>query len=93
VEYNLTTSGCNGKKGVFLQQKRREPEFWFPPDIQELLLLKDILAHAADGADPILSDLLPGGAGSHAVIRIANSGIIDVATGANILIHVRSPSC
>ena len=50
-------------------------------------LLESILAQTAGGADPIRRDLLPGGSGSDAVLGIAYRGIIDVAAGANILIH------
>ena len=50
-------------------------------------LLECVLAQTAGGADPIRRDLLPGGSGGDAVLGIAYRGIIDVAAGANILIH------
>ena len=50
-------------------------------------LLESVFAQTAGGADPIRRDLLPGGSGGDAVLGIAYRGIIDVAAGANILIH------
>ena len=52
-----------------------------------LSLLKDVLAHSADGADPAVGDLVPGSAGGDAVVGIADSGVILIAAGADILIH------
>ena len=63
----------------------------FPPFCQDLLLLKDILAHAAHGALPALRHILPGSAGGDAVLGVADSGVIDVAAGAHILVRVYTP--
>ena len=52
-----------------------------------LFLLKNVLAQSAGGADPAVGDLVPGGAGGDAVVRVADGGVIDVAAGADILIH------
>lgn len=52
-----------------------------------LLFLEHVLAQAADGADPIGGDIFPGSAGGDAVIGIANGGVINIAAGADILIH------
>ena len=38
-----------------------------------------ILAHLAQGAHPVLGHIGPGGAGGHAVIRIAHLGVVDIA--------------
>ena len=42
------------------------------------------LVQTANGADPIFGNLFPGGAGGNAVIRIAYSGIVFIAAGANV---------
>ena len=47
-----------------------------------LLLLEHVLAHAADGADPGVGYLLPGGAGGDAVVGGAPRGVVDAAAGA-----------
>ena len=52
-----------------------------------LFLLEHVLAHLADGADPALGDLIPGGAGGHAVVGISHGGVIDVPAGAYAFIH------
>ena len=52
------------------------------------MCFEGILAQTALGANPVLRDLLPGGAGGYAVIRIADFGIINVAADANVLLHV-----
>lgn len=54
-------------------------------------LLEDLLAQRADGADPVSGHVLPGSAGSDAIVGITNSGIVFVATGANVLLHGLSP--
>ena len=46
------------------------------------------LAYAADGAYPVLGEVFESGAGSYAVIGVAELWIIDVTAGvANILFH------
>ena len=54
---------------------------------EELFLLKGVLVEAADGANEIGRNLLPGSAGSDAAFFVAKCGVIDIAAGANILIH------
>ena len=47
-----------------------------PPPSVELRFFKDVLAHSADGADPAVGDLVPGGAGGDAVVGITHSGVV-----------------
>ena len=58
-----------------------------PFTLKILRLFKYILAHSADGADPAVGDLVPGGAGGDAVVGITHSGVVLIAAGADILIH------
>jgi hypothetical protein len=44
-----------------------------------------VLAQAADGADPILRDILPGCAGSDTAFGISDFRIIDIAAGTFVL--------
>ena len=67
--------------------KERGTSFPVSPK-KRLSLLKDVLAQAAGGADPVLGDLLPGGAGGDAVVRVAYRRVIDVTAGADILVHL-----
>lgn len=55
-----------------------------------LLFLENVLAHAADGALPALGDLFPGGAGGDAVVGVTYRGVVDVAAGADILVHLEA---
>ena len=48
---------------------------------------ESVLAKAAGGANPILRHILPRGTGRNTVVRIADGGIIHIATGAFILLH------
>jgi hypothetical protein len=49
---------------------------------------KVVFANAAEGADPVVRDLLEGGAGGDAAVRIAYRGIINVTTyKASKLLH------
>ena len=48
---------------------------------------KSVLAQAADGAHPILGDILPFGAGGDAAVGIADFGIVDVTAGAFKFFH------
>ena len=52
-----------------------------------LRLVKRVLAQPTDGAYPILRDVFPGGAGSYAVIGIAQLGIVYIAAGAFVFFH------
>ena len=59
----------------------------WPPSLccfQLLFLLKGVLAEAADGALEVLGKLLEGGAGSDAVIGIADGGVVFVTARANV---------
>ena len=47
-----------------------------PFTLKILRLFKYILAHSADGADPAVGDLVPGGAGGDAVVGIAHRGVV-----------------
>ncbi len=47
-----------------------------PFTLKILRLFKYILAHSADGADPAVGDLVPGGAGGDAVVGITHSGVV-----------------
>ena len=58
-----------------------------PFALKILRLLKDVLAHSTDGADPTVGDLVPGGAGGDAVVGIAHSGVVLIAAGAEIFVH------
>ena len=49
---------------------------------------KSILAQTADGANPILRDVLPGGARGNSAFGIADLRIVDVPAGAFVLSHV-----
>src|SRR5699024_10045843 len=78
------------------QKKRPEPEhdsrsgsFWRKAG--RFLLLEHILAETAGGANPVLRNVLPGCTGSNAVVRIADSGIVYIAAGANIFLHISYP--
>ena len=53
-----------------------------------LSLLKDVLAHSADGADPAVGDLVPGGTGGDAVVGITHSGVVLITARANVLVHL-----
>ena len=44
--------------------------------------IKGILAHAADGADPIIGNILKGSAGSDTAIGIAKLGVVNVTANA-----------
>ena len=50
-----------------------------------LLRLEHILAQTANRANPILGDIFPLSAGSDSAIGVANSRVINIATGANVL--------
>ena len=54
-----------------------------------LFLLKSILVQPANGADEILGQILPGGAGLDAVVGITEGGVVLISTGANVF-HNRS---
>ena len=60
----------------------RPRKFYF-----QLRLIKRVLAQPTDGAYPILRDVLPGGAGSYAVVRVAQLGIVYIAAGAFVFFH------
>ena len=47
--------------------------------------IKGILAKSAGGADPVLGNVFPGGAGGYAVFGVAFGGVIDIAAGALVL--------
>ena len=55
------------------------------PALVFLLGGEHVLAQAADGADPILGDIFPGGAGGDAAVGVADGGVIDIAAGADVL--------
>ena len=61
------------------------------PSKTYLFLLKNVLAQSAGGADPAVGNLLPGGARGDAVVRVAGGGVINVATGADILVYCAYP--
>ncbi len=46
-----------------------------------------VFSEAADGAYPIVRDVLEGGAGGDAAVRITDSGIIHITAGAFVLHH------
>ena len=55
---------------------------------------EQLLAHAADGADEILGQILEGGAGLDARVGIALGGIIHIAAdGAHIFFNKRTAPC
>ena len=56
----------------------------------QLCFGKAVLTHSAYGAGPILGNFLPRGAGSDAVIGIADSGIVLIAANAYIF-HISIP--
>ena len=55
--------------------------------IQSVNGIEHILGGAAEGAAPIIGELLEGGAGSDAVLGIADSRIIDIAAQAALILH------
>ena len=57
---------------------------------QKLFLFKGILIESAPRTNPIFGKIFPCSAGSYAVIRIADCGIIYIAAGANMLRHKSS---
>ena len=59
-------------------------KWYFKPSF----LLKLILRKAADGADPVLGQVFEAGAGLDAVVRVAKLGIVFIAAGADVFIHV-----
>ena len=81
----------NSHTGAEKTQKKRETSF--PVSLEFLIfcgglfLLKDILAHSTDGADPAVGDLVPRGARGDAVVRVACGGVVLIAAGADVLIH------
>jgi hypothetical protein len=57
-----------------------------------LLLLKLVFAYAAQGADEILRDILPLGAGSQALLLVSLCLVVDIAAdGAHIGFHFSFP--
>ena len=78
----LPQRGCGTakKRGTGLPVPHNEERY--------LRLLKDILAHSTDGANPAVGDLVPGGAGGDAVVGVACGGVVLIAAGANVLIHI-----
>ena len=81
----------NSHTGAEQAQKKRETSFPVSLKFQifcgGLFLLKNVLAHAADGAYPAVGDLLPGGAGGNAVVGVARRGVVLIAAGAHVFIH------
>jgi len=55
-----------------------------------LFLLKSILVQPANGADEILGQILPSGAGLDAVVGITEGGGVLISTGANVFHNVDS---
>ena len=56
-----------------------------------LFLYEYVLAEAANGANPIVGNVLKGGAGSDTAVGIANLGIVNIAAGAYVLFHSMLP--
>ena len=52
--------------------------------LELLFLLEGILVQSADGANEILGQILPLGAGGNAVVGISYCGIVLITTGANV---------
>jgi hypothetical protein len=52
-----------------------------------LFLFKCVFSESADGANPILGNVLPRCTGSNSVVGIAYGRVIFIATGANIFLH------
>ena len=52
--------------------------------------IEHILGRTAEGAAPIIGELLEGGAGSDAVLGIADSRIIDIAAQAALIFHKKT---
>lgn len=74
---------------AILEEKRKmaAPDFRGRHLSQVLRLFKLTLAQTTHGADPVGGDILPGRAGSHAVVGASHGRVIFIAAGANILIH------
>jgi hypothetical protein len=53
-----------------------------------LFLFKCVFSESADGANPILGNVLPRCTGSNSVVGIAYGRVIFIATGANIFLHL-----
>ena len=53
---------------------------------------KSVFSETADGADPVIRDILERGAGSDAAVRIADFGVIDITAGAFVLHDIHPPS-
>ena len=58
--------------------------------LELLFLLKSILVQPANGADEILGQILPGGAGLDAVVGITEGGVVLISTGANVFHNLDS---
>ncbi len=74
---------------AILEEKRKmaAPDFRGRHLSQVLRLFKLTLAQTTHGADPVGGDILPGRAGSHAVVGASHGRVIFIAAGADILIH------
>ena len=75
-----------------MTQKKREAGL--PVSLKRIFclrLLKDILAQAAGGAHPVVGDLVPRGAGGDAVVGVTHGGVVLIAAGADILVHLPFP--
>ena len=74
--------------GAILLCKKGIPAKEYPfYSVIGLLLLELILAYAAERADKIIGNVLPGSSGSYAAVRLAGFGIIDITADRAYIFH------
>ena len=66
------------------------PFLWIPPMTNSLVIIgfKILFADEANGASPVIGQVLEGNASGDIVLRVTQCGVINpVANGASILLH------